>query len=210
MTRPNIRLMFIPPTTTSPLTSPSIVAERPTTAGCSSRTPHPTAGTVRPIREHPHPMADTLHPIPEPCRRTAVTLRRLGTPDSGHSSPDSGTSSPDSGTSSPDAGSMVLYHITTHEMLTPSDIEAEGTSWMLLDQTPVSELPAPRLLQPLLSLRGRCQRHPIQRLDARPAHRPDTITLHPTTRRPLRWRWVCDGDYPTFHDPRDPYHFRHG
>ena len=55
-------------------------------------------------------------------------------PDSGHSSPDSGTSSPDSGTSSPDAGSMVLYNITTHQIITPAEIAAGGTSWMLLDE----------------------------------------------------------------------------
>ena len=30
---------------------------------------------------------------------------------------------------------MVLYNTTTHETLTPSDIEAGATTWMLLDQT---------------------------------------------------------------------------
>ena len=59
---------------------------------------------------------DTLHPTPG-----------IRTPDSGHTSPDSGTTSPDSGTSSPDAGSMVLYNITTHEIITPAKIEAGGT-----------------------------------------------------------------------------------
>ena len=66
---------------------------------------------------------------------TAYSSPDSGTtsPDSGTTSPDSGYSSPDGDTASPDSGSLVLYNTSTHEMVTPAEIAAGGTSWMLLD-----------------------------------------------------------------------------